>query len=463
MNFARRNLLALMLAGAMALPAIANEKTLGTLPGFNGDKGTRGLSVEAKIRNDHPAYVVRVDVDRPDRVYEAGELVKVKVVSEKDGYLYLIYKQADGSVVCLFPNEHQRDNQIKARRETVVPAAGSDFNLRVGAPLGDETLVAIVSQEPLKASDFGTKSLVGSNATAIDVKPLLKAINVELKPKPQQWAEHHVQITTVTKREPKQIKQRIGLFIGISRYQDRGIRPLRVCGEDAEQFARAMLSEGKLDGAIVLTNESATLAKIQAAFDQLVKNSRPGDEMFVYWSGHGGRCADDNGDETDGDKLDEYLVPFDTRVESLDALRSSVLLDDTFGRMIQQLDGRKVAIIIDACHAGGQWQQGNAADADKSFAFYLDEDNRTKDIGQKDAAMLLSSQANETSKERRDGTLSVMTYFLKESLSAKGQVTLEDSYKYLKPRVVEYVNDEFPGSAQTPILSNSVGTIVLRP
>ena len=56
-----------------------------------------------------------------------------------------------------------------------------------------------------------------------------------------------------------------------------------------------------------------------------------------------------------------------------------------------------------------------------------------------------------------------MTHFLLERLNAKDSVTLDDAYTYLKPLVVKYVDEEFPGSAQTPTLFNSLGTVYLRP
>ena len=103
------------------------------------------------------------------------------------------------------------------------------------------------------------------------------------------------------------------------------------------------------------------------------------------------------------------------------------------------------------------------ASTNSSFDFFLGESSRTKDIGQKDAALLLSSQSKEISKVRRDGSLSVMTYYLIERLNSSDGVTLKTAFDYLKPRVVKYVDDEFPGSPQTPVLSNSVGTVFLRP
>jgi len=431
------------------------------------DKGTaRGVSVEEEIRNENPAFVVRVDVDHPDRVYMDRELMKVTVVSERAGYLYLLYKQADGSEVCLFPNKIQRDNRIPANRKLTVPAADSDFNLRIGAPFGKETLIALVTLKPLTADKFGAKSLTANDATVVDFDVLIaKGVTVELRNKPTQWAEHHVSITTVVaaSAKPTVRKKRFGLFIGISNYDDERIKDLHVCHRDATVMAKLMKDHGDLDVVTVLTEKNGTLANIRAAVKELVAKSNPGDEIFIYWSGHGATCADDNGDEKDG--LDEFLVPYDGKTGSLSAIRKSMLLDDTFGRWIQDLDGRRAVVILDTCHSGGLSATTKAIAAPKTYFDFIDTElARTKDIGQKDAAMLCSSDADEVSAERKEGDVSVMTYFLLKRILENGgrRVTLRDAYDYVKVQVPAYIKKNFPGKEQTPIMVNEIGDLYLR-
>lgn len=456
--------LAIAISLMAASASQATERTFGIFKGQQLSKGARGITVEEKVRNDHPAFVVRVDVDHPNRVYKSGDLMKVNVVSEKDGYLYLFYHQADDSLACLFPNKIQTYNKIQAHRKTIVPTENDNFNLRIRPPLGEETLIAIVSLNPLSPRHFGAKSFTDSNATLVAKQSLTKAVDVELKPHPEKWAEHHIMITTVAEISQRLTTKRVGLFVALAKYQDRRIHPLPACRKDVAAVAETMTTDGKLDGGILLADEDATLKHIEQALRELKDRTAPNDDVFIYWTGHGGRCADDNGDEQDGDKLDEFLVPYDANLSSLEALRTSVLLDDTFGRWVQEFDGRKVAVIIDACHAGGQANYTKGLTDNRPFDFFLNEAARTKDIGQHDAAMLLSSQASETSKVRRDGQMSVMTGFLIDKVTSSNRVTLTDAYLYLKPRVLDYVKSEYPGSEpQTPILLNDIGTIYLRP
>jgi len=148
-------------------------------------------------------FAVRVEVDHADRIYRGppagpdgqGELMRVTVTSEKAGYLYLIYRSADGNWSMLFPNKIQKDNKIAANQQIHVPHPDAEFQLRVGPPYGNELLKAIVSLVPRKPKDFGVPSL-----TTKDVTPLpparVKGVLVELKEDPANSAQHQVQIAT---------------------------------------------------------------------------------------------------------------------------------------------------------------------------------------------------------------------------------------------------------------------------
>ena len=74
-------------------------------------------------------------------------------------------------------------------------------------------------------------------------------------------------------------------------------------------------------------------------------------------------------------------------------------------------------------------------------------------VGQRETAVLASSQAAQVSFERRERDLSIMTFCLVELLrSSNGPVSLQDAYRMLQQSVPAYVERAFPGSTQTPIL-----------
>lgn len=455
---------------------------------------TRAVMV---VTNDKPGFYVRVDVDHPDHVYYEGQEMRVNVSSEKAGHLYLIYHDAQGNLTLLFPNVAQQDNAIPAGQDVVtVPGPGANFRLVIGPPFGQETLKAIVADRPLK--DLEVEQLTRQPFKQVSTKDI-KAAYVELKGKPQAWGEHYVDIETrpggAGKPQPGKPQpgkpqpgkpqpgqgpgsvmpapqpRRVGLFIGISDFADPAIRDLKVSDRDAQAMADVMRGNCQLDSAIVLTNQQASLANIQQAIcQQLPAETRPGDTVFIFWSGHGARCADTNGDESDG--YDEYLVPQDGR---LDDVQNTMLIDDAFGRWVQELDGRKVVVILDTCHSGGQNAQekgiySKALGVDQPHVGgvrfdFLDGDlKRTKDIGQKETALMASSMAAQVSFERREGDLSTLTFFLVDQLGGSGPLTLPAAFDALKSQVAQYVESNFPGATQTPVLiDNTSSPILLRP
>jgi|GEM_PF-4931169 len=100
----------------------------------------------------------------------------------------------------------------------------------------------------------------------------------------------------------------------------------------------------------VLREAQATGAAIRGALVRLAAEPAGGGRVFVYFSGHGLRVPDSDGDEADG--CDEALAPADAL--SLSGLRPGrvLLLDDEFGRLIRSLRAAEVIVMVDSCFSG---------------------------------------------------------------------------------------------------------------
>ncbi len=434
----------------------------------------RAMYVE-EVRNTNPGFAVHVAVDRADRTYQVGDLMTVRVRSQKAGHLYLLYLQADGKTALLFPNKFHPDGRIPANSDIQVPSADSSFRFRTGEPVGNEMLKAIVSETPLKGEEIDLARLKDfvevpqSRARAMFVEEVKRQES-------GRWAEHNVEIKTLAKGAPtpQTGPRRLAVCIGISRYQSAGIPQLKVCHKDAVTMAETLKTAGNFSEVIVLTDEKATRAAIEQAIrKELASKTKPGDEIVIYWSGHGARIADDNGDEADGQ--DEVLVPYDTKEGTIEELRSTLIIDDQFGRWIQELDGRRVFVVLDTCHSGGQatqekklstkslnWIANNTksplsfGDDSKADAFDL-EFARVKDIGQRGVSLLASSTARQPSLERLEGDLSVLTYFMLEHVKKSPRaVTPKTLFEDLSKTVPAYVQAREPGRQQTPVLIDDI-------
>ncbi len=97
-----------------------------------------------------------------------------------------------------------------------------------------------------------------------------------------------------------------------------------------------------------LMDQEATYDRFRSLFERwLIEGTRAGDRVLLYFSGHGGCVADQNGDESDG--KDEALVLYDTRLRGDTMERSR--RGDELHALLQRLSGRRVLVLIDACHS----------------------------------------------------------------------------------------------------------------
>lgn len=135
------------------------------------------------------------------------------------------------------------------------------------------------------------------------------------------------------------------LLIGINRYALPGA-DLRGCVNDVEDMGKVLVEEfGFAPGDLTtLLDEQATQAAMQQGIEELVASGKPGDVLFLHYSGHGSNVKDTTGDEADG--RDEILCPHD-----LDWNRP--LTDDWLRTTFDKLEpGASLTVVMDCCHSG---------------------------------------------------------------------------------------------------------------
>lgn len=156
-------------------------------------------------------------------------------------------------------------------------------------------------------------------------------------------------------------KAKYALLVGITNYQSDLLRDLHGCENDVEDFAKLLTDcyDFPADDAHIkkVPSKEATRENILAQFkQQLIENARKekaagnSDAVFVfYYSGHGGKTKDLNGDEEDG--VDETIVPVDSRV-----VGSSVfdITDDELNELFDELskNTNNITFVLDSCHSG---------------------------------------------------------------------------------------------------------------
>src|SRR5262245_33681334 len=168
--FTRIGLGAAALAGVLALGLTARSTAQDKADPLTPGK----VKVEVdETKND--AWKVTVAVNSPTATYAVNDEGTITVNSEQSGCLYIVHADEAGNIVCLFPNEFQPNNEIKAGTPVVIPDPNNPkkFRLRADRP-GKEIIKAIVTKEPLASVD--TKDLSTRAVTRFDKKKYVRLV-----------------------------------------------------------------------------------------------------------------------------------------------------------------------------------------------------------------------------------------------------------------------------------------------
>jgi hypothetical protein len=142
------------------------------------------------------------------------------------------------------------------------------------------------------------------------------------------------------------------LLVGISDYlnfADVEGGDLPGAEHDARRIRDVLVMKGYVPEANIrlLLNGAATRAAIEESITGwLADNARPGDNVTIFFAGHGSQMWDESGDEDDG--LDETIAPADVLANSTE----NDISDDTFNEWLSALPTDNVVVILDNCNSG---------------------------------------------------------------------------------------------------------------
>lgn len=258
------------------------------------------------------------------------------------------------------------------------------------------------------------------------------------------------------------------IVIGVSKYGDQSLSEwsLQYAESDAQAVYDALVDRCRVprQSIYLLKGRRATKAGISSAFASLSRAAKANDTVFIYFSGHGSFIPDREGDEVDGDRLDEVLLPYDAVLGDW----STYLVDDELGWMVSGLSAGAVAIVIDSCHSGGQGKSVPTP----GLLVKGTGDSMTKDIftdpgGNKGCALLAACQSGEVAYERKDLGHGVLTYFVLQAIEQQfaadsdhnGILTFDELGAYVESQVDAWCLKS--GQFQTPSYESKSSTPII--
>lgn len=245
------------------------------------------------------------------------------------------------------------------------------------------------------------------------------------------------------------------VVVGISDYQNPGITDLQYAHRDAELFAEYLTNTAttavKEEHLTLLTNAQATSGNVVAAMYGLVLDSKPGDRVIVYFSGHGDV-------ETTTMQQPGFLLCWDApaAVYMAGGTFPLIYLQDIISTLSVKRSV-EVLVITDACRAGklaGSGVDGTLATASAMARQYANE------------MKLLSCQPDELALEGPEWGegRGVFSYYLLAGLQGladadeDGSVTLKEIGRYLEDQVAASVAPH----EQTPLIMGDKKTVLVK-
>lgn len=190
--------------------------------------------------------------------------------------------------------------------------------------------------------------------------------------------------------------EKYALLIGVGEYESPNIDPIPAVANDLGLMvevarrlevdkANVWLVASQKDAAKARAEgykpvAAATRAGILGQLDRMAATAKQGDQILIYYSGHGFQVADQvdvasGKDEADG--TDEAIAPSDTtKATNNDPTTTSLIIDDEIDERLSRIraKGAFVWLVVDSCHSGTvsrtagnggppiQWKQLDADD-----------------------------------------------------------------------------------------------------
>lgn len=237
-------------------------------------------------------------------------------------------------------------------------------------------------------------------------------------------------------------KDAVALIIGIGKYREEKIPPVKYAARDAAIMAKYFENLGGIPrtNIQVLIDEKASKSDIQAYIEEWIpRRVNEKSTVFIYYSGHG--APDLQGKEA-------YIVPYEGQPDFPSQLYSLQNMYDALGK----LKAKQVVVMLDSCFSGAKGRSVTREGA-RPLVMNLD----TILPANNKVVVIAGAAGNQISSDYDRAKHGLFTYYLLRGLRGEadkkrtGSVDLDELYQYVKTNVSEKASTEL-NRDQTPVL-----------
>jgi len=137
--------------------------------------------IEKQTFNDPTTPLnVKIWVDKKDKVYKQGELIRIYLKGNKPFFARIVYRDASNNQIQLLPNPHRKEHYFNGETTYALPDGNDSFELEVTPPFGPEQITLFASTSPtgnLKLQNVGDVYLITTASKDISIKT--RGINIK--------------------------------------------------------------------------------------------------------------------------------------------------------------------------------------------------------------------------------------------------------------------------------------------
>jgi hypothetical protein len=381
------------------------------------------------------SFITQLKDQNNNRVLDGGEEVSLKVTVENKG---------EGAA---------KDVQvILSGNQTLIGHLGEKRfigDIKPGEKKTAEFKTILPAQIPSEAAMLKIELKEATGAAASEVKILKVAMRPkEIREVVEVISEINVDDIPL-KTKSFERKEAFALVIGISKYREEAIPPVKYASRDAEVIARYLENVGGIprSNIKVLTDASVTKSDLEAYIeDWLARRVSKDSVVFVYYAGHGA---------PDIESKEAYIVPYEGHPDFPLKLYSLKKMYESLNR----LPAREVIVMLDSCFSG---TGGRSVTKSGARPLVISIENPVLASGK--INVLAAATGAQISSDYDSARHGLFTYFLLRGMrgeadkNANGAIELGELYDYVKTNVSEKASLDL-NRDQTPVLLPSAEAI----